>query len=307
MHDDARAEADATEALGGRPEDVRALVAAIAAELEDGMLVPYLGPGMLSLCRGPQVPANPSALAALLTARVGVPHRIRGRLTQAAQFIENFKHRKTLVALMNDALTAATEPSPLHLLLARSKAPLLVDSWYDGTLGRALRAQRADLAWGIVQGLSQSEHFGRWAAAYTGDGTELAGWNCADAVPSGWSTLLYQPLGGHEPAANYLVSDSDFVEVLTEIDIQTPIPRAVQDRRRNRRFLFLGCRFDDQLVRSFARQIMKRSGAGHRAVIAGPLTRMELRFMHEQGIEHVDIDLGDFAAAIGVHTNDASA
>jgi hypothetical protein len=27
------------------------------------------------------------------------------------------------------------------------------------------------------------------------------------------------------PAANFLVSDSDYVEVLTEIDIQTPIPR----------------------------------------------------------------------------------
>lgn len=307
MHDDANAAPGASGALGGCPGDVRALAAAVTAGLDDGQVVPYLGPGMLSLCRDPQVPANPAALATLLTARVGVPHRIRGRLTQAAQFIENFKHRKTLVALMNDALTAAPEPSPLHVLLARSKVPLLVDAWYDGTLGRALRTQLADPAWGRVQGLSQSQHFGRWNAAYAGDGTELVGWNTGDAVPADWSTLLYQPLGGREPSANYLVSDSDFVEVLTEIDIQTPIPRAVQELRRDRRFLFLGCRFDDQLARSFARQIMKRSGTGHLAVIAGPLTRMERRFMHEQGIEHVDLELAAFAAALGASSGDASA
>jgi hypothetical protein len=74
-----------------------------------------------------------------------------------------------------------------------------------------------------------------------------------------WPTLLYQPLGSVAPAANFLVSDSDFVEVLTEIDIQTPIPQAVQQLRTNRGFLFLGCRFSTQLERIFAHQIIKRS------------------------------------------------
>jgi hypothetical protein len=46
---------------------------------------------------------------------------------------------------------------------------------------------------------------------------------------------------------NFLVSDSDYVEVLTEIDIQTPIPAVVQQRRTGRNFLFLGCRFSNQL------------------------------------------------------------
>ena len=81
------------------------------------------------------------------------------------------------------------------------------------------------------------------------------------AIPAGarrpGRTLVYKPIGGHQPAGNYLVSDSDYVEVLTEIDIQTPIPPEVQALRSGRNFLFLGCRFDDQLTRSFARQIMK--------------------------------------------------
>ena len=37
-------------------------------------------------------------------------------------------------------------------------------------------------------------------------------------------TILYKPHGAVTPAQNVLVADSDYVEVLTEIDIQTPIP-----------------------------------------------------------------------------------
>jgi hypothetical protein len=60
---------------------------------------------------------------------------------------------------------------------------------------------------------------------------------------------------------------SDFVEVLTEIDIQTPIPKVVQRLHTVRPFLFLSCRFQSQLERTFARQIMKRSSDTHWAVL----------------------------------------
>ncbi|MCP2848964.1 SIR2 family protein, partial [Salmonella enterica subsp. enterica serovar Typhimurium] len=76
--------------------------------------------------------------------------------------------------------------------------------------------------------------------------------------------------------------DSDYVEVLTEIDIQTPIPQEVQALRSGRSFLFLGCRFNDQLTRSFARQIMKRSSDRHWALLPDEPTRMEAKFLAEQ-------------------------
>ena len=91
------------------------------------------------------------------------------------------------------------------------------------------------------------------------------------------------------------MSDSDYVEVLTEIDIQTPIPTVVQSYRSGRSFLFLGCRFDDQLTRSFARQIMKRSSAQHWAVLPHEPTRMEARFLEEQGIQRIAMELPAFA------------
>src|SRR5574343_1304404 len=82
------------------------LPASLVEALAAGRLVPYLGPRVLALVTGYGVPATPEELVVLLTARSSVPHKIRNRLTQSAQYIENFKHRKTLVGLMNEAFAA---------------------------------------------------------------------------------------------------------------------------------------------------------------------------------------------------------
>jgi SIR2-like domain len=140
--------------------------------------------------------------------------------------------------------------------------------------------------------VSQSEHFGNWIHYYDADGS-YAGVESA-GCSADWRTVLYQPLGSVWPARNYLVSDSDFVEVITEIDIQTPIPECVKEIRNSRSFLFLGCRFSTQLERLFAHQIMKRSSEKHWAILAQEPTRNEARFLEEHSIERIPMTLSDF-------------
>lgn len=263
------------------------LIDSLHAAFYEKQIIPYLGNGMMSLTSGYDVPATPEALVAYLTGKVTVPHKIRNKLTQSAQFIENFKHRKTIIHFMNEAYTGTPKFSTFHQLLADSTPPLIVDTWYDDAMMTALAGSRSD--WGQVQGLSQSEHFGTWTGWYDSKG------ETATEVSPDWKTILYKPIGGHGPASNYLVSDTDYVEVLTEIDIQTPIPTEIQNIRTGRSFLFLGCRFNDQLTRSFARQIMKRSSTAHWAVLPEEPTRMELKFMEEQNITRIPMSLKDFA------------
>jgi len=266
-------------------QDVRTALAA-------GTLIPYLGPGLLELVPDCPVPDAPEKLAVFMSSKVTVSHKIRNRLTAAAQFIENFKHRKTLVNLMQQAFSASVAPTRLQQALAAlPDVPLIVDVWYDDAMRNAL-ALAAHGNWGQVQGLSQAEHFGTWFQCY-----DAAGQAVEEEAADAWKTVLYQPIGACVPAANYLVSDSDYVEVLTEIDIQTPIPPLVQSLRRGRHFLFIGCRFNDQLQRTFARQIIKRSSDRHWAVLQGQPSRNEQRFMAEYGIEQIDIPLADFETA----------
>ncbi|ACF03591.1 conserved hypothetical protein [Rhodopseudomonas palustris TIE-1] len=282
----------------------------IAAGLVRGRIIPYLGSACVALGETSSVPTSPIELVARLTAKTTVPHKVRNNLTGAAQYIENFKHRKTLTTMMAEAFRSSPQPNELHRMLASlPDLPLLVHAWYDDLPQKAFAGREN---WGMAQGVSQSEHHGHWVNYYRPDGSEIAepapGIVAEDEMPLyapvpdealGWNTMLYQPIGSVAPAANFLVSDSDYVEVLTEIDIQTPIPLTVQDLRKDRHFLFLGCRFDNQLDRVFARQIMKRSSARHWAVLPDTPTRNEQRFLEEQAITRIDWPLTKFVATLG--------
>lgn len=268
-------------------------LSALAADLRAGRLVPYLGPDLLPETAG--VPRTPEALALALHARAAVSSRIRGNLWATAQQIESRRHRKTLTALMADIFRTPVAPTALHRRLAALPLPLIVDTWYDGAMRTAL-AESGRTDWGEIQGITRAHQTGdHWSRAYDATGAEVD-----PALAAGWATVLYKPHGGVVPAQNFLVSDSDYVEVLTEIDIQTPIPPAVKDRRSGRGFLFVGARFHDQTLRIFAGQIAKRSGGGHAALVdAAALTRNEARFLATAGADLVVATADDLAAALG--------
>ncbi|SDF99860.1 SIR2 family NAD-dependent protein deacylase [Alloyangia pacifica] len=261
-------------------------------EVAGGKRIAYLGPEVSALSGG-AAPSTPAALCAMIEAQVRAPRRASGNLWSVAQYVESRKFRATLDKIVIEAFDApAAQPNPVHDWLARVRPPMVVDSWYDDGL---LRAFGTSGNWGLVQGVSRN---GEWIDIFT-RAYDSAGQQVEAADPT-WKTLLYKPHGIARAGSSYLISDSDYVEVLTEIDIQRPIPEAVQERRSGRPFLFLGCRFDDQMLRIFARQITKRSGQGHIAVMPGPLTRMERRFLEDGGITWLDLPVSAVAEALSV-------
>jgi len=242
-----------------------------------GKVIPFIGPGLTELT-APAVPLTPEALAAFFGTKVALPRRAKGNPWSAAQHIESTRHRQTVSALMNEAFSPVVEPTPLLKYLASLPLPVLIDTWYDGA-ARAAFGDRTD--WGEVQGITRSGlNEDRWYRFYDPSGAEVD-----KETAESWKTVLYKPHGGVTPAKNFLISDADYVEVLTEIDIQTPIPDIIKDRRTERSFLFIGCRFHDQLLRTYARQLSKRSVLPQYAVVDPELlSKNERRFFATQGL-----------------------
>jgi len=257
---------------------------AIALELKAGSIIPYLGSELAELA-GATAPTTPEALAAFFATKVALPKRAKGNVWASAQHIESMKHRSTVSALMTEAFTPKVVPTPLHRYLSELGLPMIVDSWYDSAMRDAL-SSRSD--WGEVQGITRAGiGEDRWYRFYDAKGAEAP-----KTQADSWRTLLYKPHGSIAPAKNYLISDADYVEVLTEIDIQTPIPDVVKNRRAERSFLFIGCRFHDQMLRTYARQITKRSTETHHAIVAPELlTKNELKFLTIQGIIPLAVSL----------------
>lgn len=245
----------------------------VKAGLSNVSLAPYLGPA--ASLAGEQ-PAGYDQLAEFFGKKVALPKRARGNPWASAQYVESQKLRASVTRLMAEAFAKPIAPSPLQRYLATLALPLIVDTWYDGAMRTALSARRD---WAEIQGISRAGiGESRWYRAYGADGAEVT----LDHARS-QHTLLYTPHGSALPAHNFLISDADYVEVLTEIDIQTPIPELVRERREKLGFVYLGCRFHDQLLRNYARQIAKRS-SGRRFAVVDPrqgMSRNEQRLFAE--------------------------
>lgn len=277
----------ATDAVVLTGAAAEAKLADIRFGLEADRLVPYLGPELMRLAGEPPVPILPETVAAALHAKAPAPSRIRTNMWSVAQFIEQRRHRKTLVAYMAEVFAAPVVPSKLTTWLASLPLSLIVDTWYDGATRAALKAAgRTD--WVEVQGITRAGvNRDIWTKTYDAAGVEVLP-EAADTA----ETVLYKPHGAVTPDKNFLVADSDYVEVLTEIDIQSPIPEVVKGLRTTRGFVFVGCRFHDQMLRTYARQIAKRSAGPSTAIVeVANLTKNELKFFAELGIEVVDMPL----------------
>ena len=261
--------------------DIDAWFTEVGKSLRERRLAPYLGPGLLTHSPDIGVPTTYEGLAEFFAKKVALPKRARGNPWASAQYVESRQHRATVMKLMAAAFAPSVTPLPFHRHLATLELPLIVDTWYDGALRAAFMGRSG---WLEIQGMDRAK-IGeeRWYRAYDPAGA-VAALEAANAV----RTLLYKPHGSATPVGNFLVSDADYVEVLTEIDIQTPIPEAVRERRSELGFLFLGCRFHDQLLRTYARQIVKRSRGPLYAVFeSAGITRMEQRLLRELGIRAV--------------------
>ncbi|NOW48510.1 hypothetical protein FHW96_004698 [Novosphingobium sp. SG751A] len=253
-------------------------------------IVPYLGPGLSAYA---PVPMTPEDLATFFAAKTTLPRRAVGNAWAAAQYIESHRFRDTLTAWMREAFAPRVAPAPWHRWLAAQGLPLIVDSWYAGEMREALIEAGGN--WAEVQGISRALiGEDKWFRFFDAAGAPIRPEQGAIA-----QTLLYAPHGSARPAVNFLISDADYVEVLTEIDIQTPIPEEVRRRRTGQSFLFIGCRFHDQMLRSYARQIIKRSSDRHFAIVdlAG-LTRNEQRFLDEHDFAVIDLPVDEAFAAL---------
>ena len=136
-------------------------------------VVPYLGPDLAALAGPSPVPVVPEEVAAALHAKAPAPSRIRTNMWSVGQFIEQRRHRKTLIAYMADIFAPVVAPSTLTTWLASLPLSLIVDTWYDGATRAALTAS-GRAGWIEIQGVTRSgENRDIWTKVYDPAGTEI--------------------------------------------------------------------------------------------------------------------------------------
>ena len=267
----------------------------IISGLHDGSVVAYLGPGTLTGVVDPQskpIPADSDSLILAMNNGQPMAPKLMYEFPRAAMNVE-LKRGRSAVNKFLDATYRDTHwsTSALHAWLAKQKLPYVIDCNRDTQLQLQYAGTPHTLIVGIARISSKDYRF----RIFKFDGASYSPIE-QEAVDT-TLPVLFKPLGTPLPESNYIASDADFVDYITELMGGFAIPAFVKRMRQNKRYVTLGMHFNrdtDRMV--FSDVIFGADKPAGWALIPHP-TDKEKRYLDRLGIEIINADVAEFLAA----------
>jgi hypothetical protein len=258
----------------------------LIAGIADGSVVPYLGPGVLADVRhattGAPMPATSDELIIALNGGKPMAPKLMYEFPRAAMNIELKRGRSAVTKFLDATYTAPWTRSAVHDWLKVLRPAYVIDINRDMQLIDSYAGIPHTLVLGCARLGGTDFRFKLFA--HDGDHyNAIAPEQAAEGLP-----VLFKPMGAPKPKSTYIASDADYVDYITELMGGFAVPAFVKQLRRDKRYLFLGLRFNRDSERMVMSDIIygAASPAGW-ALIENP-TDKEQRFLDKMGIEIIE-------------------
>ncbi len=272
----------------------------LLAGVGTGDIVPYLGPGALlgsTNAKGEPIPADSDSLIYAMNNGQPMAPRLMYEFPRAAMNQELKRGRKFVNTFLTK-LYGETEWSraPLHDWLASVKPACVVDVNRDTQLQDTYVGVPHTLITGISRVGGTDYRFKIFhydGSAYT----ETTQEEVDASLP-----IIFKPLGTPRPESNFIASDADYVDYITELMGGFAIPSFLKESRPGKQYLFLGLRLTRDSERMIMSDITYASGNPRGWALITEPTDKERRFCKRMTIEIIEAEVQDFLAAAGVDT-----
>lgn len=271
------------------------LRAEIVAGIQDGSVVPYLGPGALSDVVSPAgtpIPATSEELILAMNSGRPMAPKLMYEFSRAAMNVE-LKRGRTAVTRFLDATYGAAgwSRAAVHDWLRALRPRYVIDINRDTQLIDSYADTPHVLALGCARIGGTDFRF----KLYAYDGRDYTAIVPEQAAPD--QPVLFKPMGAPRPESSYIASDADYVDFITELMGGFAVPSFVKTMRRNKRYALLGMRLNRDTERMVLADLIYGAAtpAGW-ALIRNP-TDKERRFCAKLGLELVDADAAELLCA----------
>ena len=266
----------------------------LLAGLKDGSIVPYLGPGVLAdvknAATGAPIPADSDSLIYAMNDGKPMAPKLMYEFPRAAMNVELKRGRSAVTKFLNRTYgeTAWTRGA-VHDWLKGIAPHYVIDVNRD----TQLQDSYADVPHNLIVGIARLGGTDFRYKLYFWDGVAYQKTEVINsALP-----ILYKPMGTPKPEANYIASDADYVDFITELMGGFSIPQEVKELRKCKQYLFMGLRMNRDTERMVLSDVIYAAAepAGW-ALIANP-TDKERRFCKKQKLELIEADVFDLIGA----------
>jgi hypothetical protein len=268
-------------------------VSEILKGIQSGDIIPYLGPGALdgvtNTVDGSAIPADSDSLILAMNDGKPMAPRLMYEFPRAAMNLELKKGRKFIERFLTTTYGEKQwSQGALHSWLATLAPQYVIDTNRDIQLQQLYGTKPHNLVLGLARVIGTSYRF----KIYHQDGNHYREIT-QDAVDTALP-LLFKPMGTPLPEANYVASDADCVDYITELMGGFAIPNFLKESRKGKKYLFMGMRFLRDTERMVLSDIIYDAAdpAGW-ALVANP-TDKELRYCEKKNIQVLHFDWQHF-------------
>ncbi len=271
----------------------------ILSGLFNNEVVPYLGPGVLfdvtSKLNGAPIPADSDSLILAMNGGKPMAPKLMYEFPRAAMNQE-LKRGRTFLTQFLDKVYKESKWSraAVHNWLGEWKPHYVIDINRDTQLQDSYADEEHTLVVGLARVIGNDYRFKIFH--YDGqDYFEIDQKQVNSKLP-----ILFKPMGTPKPESNYVASDADYVDYISELMGGFAIPDFLKEYRKGKKYLLLGMRLNRDSERMVMSDIVYSASEPKGWFFRKNPTDKEKRFAERMGFELVDADCRDLLNLIDI-------
>lgn len=270
------------------------LRAKLLAGLKDGSIVPYLGPGVLAdvknVATGAPIPADSDSLIIAMNDGKPMAPKLMYEFPRAAMNVELKRGRTSVTKFLNRTYgeTKWTRAAFHDWLQAISPAYVI-----DINRDTQLQASYAAIPHNLIVGIARIAGTAFRYKIFAWDGSAYQRAETIDVS----KPVLFKPMGTPLPEGDYIASDADYVDFITELMGGFSIPPEIKELRKGKQYLLMGMRLNRDTERMVMADMIYSAAEPAGWVFIAEPTAKEKRYCKKIGLEIIDADIFEFIGA----------
>lgn len=265
----------------------------IIEKLHNGTLVPFIGMGVFEGTKakdGSTIPHDSDSMILALNNGRAMSDRLMYEYSRAAMSLEQRKGREFIVQMTNHIYASKEYDLPFtYEFLKTIKPKYMIDTNVDDSSCKVYEDVEHFMITGISRITAEYDRFVIYKydpaiKEYKQIDKELLD----DSFP-----ILFKPMGCTIPDKNFIISDADFVDWLTEAMGGYALPPFLKEYKKEKSYMFLGVDFSRDTFRMVAHEITLGLKDGLVVTKKDELTKKENKFvnMHNLGVFNQDYNI----------------
>lgn len=266
----------------------------IKEKLISGELIPFLGMGVFENTKasdGSQLPYDSDSMVLSLNNGRAMSPRLMYEYTRAAMSLEQRKGREFIVQMTNHIYSSKEYDIPyVYEFLKDIKPKYMIDTNMDDSSCKIYEDMEHFMIVGTSRVMGGYDRFIVYKYELESkEYTRIEKEDLNDTFP-----ILFKPMGATVPEMNFIVSDADFVDWLTEAMGGYAMPPFLKEYKQNRSYLFLGVDFSRDTYRMVANELTLGLNDGFVVMQKEELSKKENKFISTHNLELLNQNCDQF-------------